>query len=291
MSRGLERRELAGGWAFAESPRWHDGRLWLSEQLAGRVLAISDTGQVEVICEVASPMGLDWLPDGRLLAVSMSEWTVYVFNGQRVEPYCDLRGVCVGPPNDIVVDSLGRAYVGNMGAKDFLTGEAPQPADLVLIDVDRRARAVATDLLFANGMVFTADGATLIVAETFGHRLTAFRVDATDGSLFDRRVFAELGRRTPDGIALDSEGAVWVGSMETCEFLRVREGGEITDLIETVGRHAVACALGGSNGRTLFMVTLENSEGVTDPTEGLRRGDSIARVEVSTVPAKGMDFD
>ena len=276
----FQRTVLAGGWAFAEAPRWHDGRLWLSEMLGGRVLAIDSSGKVEVICEVPQPMGSGWLPNGNLLVVSMSEWSVYVYDGTSLELYCDLRSICMGPPNDMVVDHIGRAYVGNFGAKDFLHGESPKPADLVLIDTNRVPRVVASDLVFANGMVLTPGGDTLIVAETFGHRLTAFSVDSADGSLSNRRVFADLGERTPDGIALDSEGAVWVGSMETREFLRVIDGGEITDLIDAAGRNAVACAIGGSNGQTLFMITLENAQGVTNPTEGIRRGDSIARVEM-----------
>lgn len=275
-----KRTVLAGGWAFAEAPRWHDGRLWLSEVLGGRVLAIDNSGKVEVICEVPQPMGIGWLPNGNLLVVSMSEWSVYFYDGTSLELYCDLRSICVGPPNDMVVDQIGRTYVGNMGAKDFLHGEPPKPADLVLIDTNRVPRVVASDLLFANGMVLKPGGDTLIVAETFGHCLTAFSVDSADGSLSNRRVFADLGERTPDGIALDGEGAVWVGSMETREFLRVNDGGEITDLIDAAGRNAVACAIGGSNGQTLFMITLENAQGVTDPTEGIRRGDSIARVEM-----------
>jgi sugar lactone lactonase YvrE len=279
------RRELAGGWAFAESPRWHDGRVWVSTPFANRVLAIDLDGRVEEVCEVPHPMGLGWLPDRRLLAVSMSEWAIYSFDGSRVERYCDLSVHCVGPPNDVVVDRQGRAYVGNMGAKDFIGGEPPRPADLVLVDADARPRAVAPDLMFANGLALSEDGRTLIVAETFASLLTAFDVDPADGSLAGRRVFAALDEKTPDGIALDAEGAVWVASMETCEVLRVREGGEVTHRIELDGRNTPACMLGGPERRTLFLVTLQNAAGVTDPTEGLRRGDSVARVEVVEAPA------
>ncbi len=289
MTGEFERKVLAGGWAFAEAPRWYRGLLWLSDMLGGRVLTIDSFGGVEVFCEVDSPMGLGWLPDGRLLIVSMGKWGIYVCDGGTVRQYADLSSVCVGPPNDMVVDQMGRAYVGNMGARGFLQGEPPQPADLVLIDTNRNPSVVASDLMFANGMVITPDANTLIVAETFGHRLTAFTVNVGDGSLSDRRTFADLGERTPDGIALDSEGAIWVASMETGEFLRVKEGGEVTNVIDLDGRHAAACAIGGSKGTTLFMVTLENAEGVTDPTEGIRRGDSIAHVETTVIPVRGAD--
>lgn len=278
-------RLLAGGWSFAEAPRWHGGKLWLSVPMEGRVLTIDLEGGVEEAFQAPAPMGLDWLPDGRPVVASMTEYALFVFDGERLQQYCDLSSHCVGPPNDLVADGRGRVYVGNMGARSFLEGEHPAPADLVLVDTDGTPNAVAPDLLFANGMVVSPDGRTLIVAETFGNRLTAFDIDADDGSLSGRRVFASLEGRTPDGIALDAEGAVWVASMETGEFLRVFEGGEITHRIEVPGKHAVSCALGGHEGRTLFLVTLQTAEGVTDPTEGIRRGDAIARVETAEAPA------
>ncbi|MCC6472327.1 MAG: SMP-30/gluconolactonase/LRE family protein [Burkholderiales bacterium] len=277
---------LAEGGLFAESPRWHQGRLWFSEMTAGRVLALDAQGRIEEIFKVPAPMGLGWLPDGRLLVVSMAEYRVYCFDGRRLEPYCELSAACAGPPNDIVVDAAGRAYVGNMGVRDFLGGEKPKPADLISIAPGAIVTAAAPDLLFANGMAIPPDGRTLIVAETFAHRLTAFDVDPADGSLCRRRVFAHLEGRTPDGIALDAEGAVWVGSMETCEFLRVREGGEITHRIAP-GRHCVSCALGGPDRRTLYMVTLERPAHFANVTEAMRNGATRARIEVAQAPAPG----
>lgn len=273
--------------SFAEAPRWHDGRLWLSELRDGRVRAVDLEGRIETVCRVPAPLGLGWLPDGRLLIVSLAEYLVFSFDGDRVEPYCDLRSHCTGPPNDLVVDARGRAYVGNMGAPNFLEGEEPKPADLVLIDADRTPRPAAPDLLFANGMVVSPDGRTLIVAETFAGRLTAFNVDPRDGSLSGRRVFASLEGRTPDGLALDAEGAVWVGSMETGEFLRVLEGGEITHRVVPGGRNTPACALGGPDRRTLFMVTLEKAEGIDGITEALHRGLTRARIEIAEAPVPG----
>ncbi len=287
MDENLRPRQLAGGWGFAEGPRWRDGRLVLSDTLGGRVITVAEDGEVQTLCEVPHPMGIDWLPDGTLLAVSMTDFCVYAFDGSQVSLYCDLRRYCPGPTNDIVADRFGRAYVGNMGTAGFLDNEPPKPADLVLIGADRRVTPVAGDLLFANGMVLCDGGRRLLVAETFGHRITSFVVDPDDGSLHDRAVFADLGERTPDGIALDAEGYLWVASMETCEFLRVGEGGEITHRIDPSGRNAVACALGGPRLSTLYLVTLQPAEGVTDPTEGIRRGDSIARVEVCEAPVPG----
>ena len=284
----LAARPFAELGAFAESPRWHDGRLWFSELRDGRVSTVDADGRAETVCEVPTPLGLGWLPDGRLLAVSLAEYGIFSFDGERVAPYCDLSSHCAGPPNDIVVDGRGRVYVGNMGARNFLEGEPPKPADLVLVDADGTPAAAAPGLMFANGMVLSADGRTLIVAETFAGRLTAFDVDPADGSLAGRRVFAALGGRTPDGLALDAEGAVWVGSMETGEFLRVLEGGEITHRVVPGGRSTPACALGGPDGRTLFMVTVEKPAEIDNITEALHGGITRARIEVAEAPVPGV---
>ncbi len=273
--------------SFAEAPRWRDGKLWVSVLTEGRVASVEPDGTIETVCEVPTPLGIEWLPDGRLLVVSAFEYLVYSFDGQRLEPYCDLSSHCAGPPNDIVVDAEGRAYVGNMGSKKFLEGEAPRPADLVMISSDGTPSAAAPDLLFANGMVITPDGRTLIVAETFASCLTAFDVDPRDGSLSGRRVFASLEGRTPDGIALDVEGAVWTASMESGEFLRVLDGGTITHRIAPADRNTPACALGGLDRRTLFLVTLEKPAELS-LNEAIHRGLTRARIETVEAPAAGV---
>lgn len=244
---------IAEGLAFPEAPRWHEGALWFSDFYTGKVHRIGDDGVLETIAEVTGqPSGLGWLPDGRLLVVSMLDRRVLRMEDGRLVTHADLGAFTSSACNDMVVDALGRAYVGNFGF-DMLNREAPRPTVLVMVEPDGRARVVAEDLLFPNGCVITPDGKTLIVAETFGKRLTAFDI-GPDGTLGERRVWADLGEASPDGICLDDEGAIWVASPPTAEFLRVQEGGQVLERIAVEGQ-AIACALGGPDRRTLYMVT------------------------------------
>ncbi len=265
---------------FAEGPRWRDGRLWLSDMHAGLVLAIDPDGRRETIARVpARPSGLGWLPDGRLLVVSMHDRKLLRLDPGGLVVHADLAPLVTGDPNDMVVDDRGRAYVGNFGY-DMLGGARPAPANLVLVTPDGKARVVADDLRFPNGTAITEDRSTLVVAESFGARLTAFRIEP-DGSLSDRRLFADLGGRTPDGICIDAENAVWASCFGQDEFVRVLDGGEIVDRVDVSGRRAVACALGGSDRRTLFLLTAETS------IEDLAQSKSRARVESVRVDVPG----
>ena len=243
---------LAEGLAFPEAPRWHDGAFWFSDFYTRKVHRITDDGTLDTIAEVpGQPSGLGWLPDGSLLVVSMQDRRVLRMEDGRLVTHASLDAFTSSLCNDMVVDAHGRAYVGNFGF-DMLNREEPRPTVLVMVTPDGTARVVADDLLFPNGCVITPGGDTLIVAETFGRRLTAFDV-APDGSLSGRRIWADLGNASPDGICLDADGAVWVASPPTSEFLRVHEGGRMSDRI-TVDGQAIACALGGPERRTLFMV-------------------------------------
>lgn len=273
------RRVLAAGLKFGEGPRWHEGRLWVSDMLGKRIVAIDLDGQVQDVAHVAgSPAGLGWLPDGRMLAVSMVDAKLLVLEQGGMEIYADLGTICRGTPNDMAVDRKGRAYVGNAGCNLF-EGLDPRPTNLVLVERGE-AREVADDLIFPNGIAIAEDGGTLIVAETFAHRLTAFDIDA-DGSLSGRRLFADLGKRTPDGICLDAEGAIWVSSSETGEVLRVREGGEVTDVIDAAGRFAAACVTGGPDRRALFMVFSKTSP------QQFMRGESESCIESMAIDVAG----
>lgn len=244
---------IAEGLAFPEAPRWHDGALWFSDFYTHKVHRIGDDGTVETVAEVpGQPSGLGWLPDGRLLVVSMQDRRVLRMEDGRLVTHAALDTFTSALCNDMVVDARGRAYVGNFGF-DMLNREAPRPTVLVMVEPDGRARAVADGLLFPNGCAITPDGSTLIVAETFGKRLTAFDI-APDGTLGGRRIWADLGAASPDGICLDEDGAVWVASPPTAEFLRVHEGGRVSERIAVDGQ-AIACALGGPGRRTLYMVT------------------------------------
>lgn len=244
---------LIDGLAFPEAPRWHDGALWFSDFYTQQVHRLDQDGRLSVVAQVpGQPSGLGWLPDGRLLIVSMTDRRLLLQDGTQLTTLAELGTLASFHCNDMVVDQLGRAYVGNFGFDMF--AKAPvQPAELILVTPDGGARVVARDFLFPNGCVLTPDQTTLIVAETFGRRLTAFDI-AADGSLDNRRIWAALPNASPDGICIDAEGAIWVASPPTSEFLRVREGGEITERI-AVRNQAIACALGGSDRRTLYMVT------------------------------------
>lgn len=263
-------RVLADGLVFPEGPRWRAGRLYLSDMHDHAVLAVGPDGARAVVHRLDEPpSGLGWLPDGRLLVVAMTSRQILVEGPGGLVRHADLSALASGDCNDMVVDDRGRAYVGNFGF-DLHGGAAPKATDLVLVDAAGFARIVARDLMFPNGAVITPDGGTLIIGETFGQRLTAFTIDP-DGGLRDRRVFADLGRATADGICLDAEGAVWVASPRTREALRVAEGGAILDRIKTEDM-AIACMLGGDDGRDLFVLTAP----VLDPDQcRARRGGKV----------------
>ena len=257
---------VASGFAFLEAPRWHDDRIWFSDFYTHRVLSAREDGS-DLRTEAAvaqQPSGLGWLPDGRLLVVSMLDRKVL-----RREPdgtlatHADLSGYATGHANDMVLDAEGRAYVGNFGF-DLMSGAPPATAALHRVDPDGTVTEVADDLWFPNGSVITPDS-VLIVNETFGNRCTAFDLTA-DGRLANRRVWAQFGPLpaelanggapagalvAPDGACLDAEGAVWIADGAGDRLLRVKEGGEIADEVRP-GSPVYACALGGADGRTLY---------------------------------------
>ena len=258
---------VLSGRSYLECPRWHDDRVWVVDFYTHEVLsATADGADLRVEAEVPQqPSGLGWLPDGRLLVVSMRDATLL-----RREPdgslvvHADLGPYVSGHPNDMVVDGQGRAYVGNFGF-DLMAGAAIAPAVLLRVDPDGSVTPVADDLMFPNGSVLTDDG-VLLVDETFGNRVTAFDVGA-DGSLSGRRVWAEFGPVpsstvigealpelvvAPDGCGLDAEGLLWIADAAHGRAVRVRAGGEIVEEV-VVGTGVFACMLGGADGRTLFL--------------------------------------
>jgi sugar lactone lactonase YvrE len=266
-----ELRTLMTGIVFGESPRWHEGRLWFSDWGAEELIAVDLEGDSEVLLPVHSfPFSIDWLPAGRLLIVNARERLLL-----RREPdgslvtHADLSRIADPPPgNEIVVDARGNAYV-NGGGFDFGAGEAFAPGIVALVAPDGAARQVADGLAFPNGMVVTPDGATLIVAESYGRRLTAFDI-AADGGLSNRRVWADLGDGVPDGICMDAEHAVWYADVPNRRCVRVREGGEVLQTIEH-DRGCFACMLGDPDRRTLFVVAREWS-GPSSMTDASRTG-------------------
>jgi sugar lactone lactonase YvrE len=279
----MQRALLAQGFGFAEGPRWHDGRLVFSDMGSRQVMSVDLDGVVEEVCVVAGrPSGIGWLPDGRMLVVSMNDrCVVRLERDGTLAEHADLSGLASAPCNDMVVDGRGNAYVGNPGY-DMRNPPSPLPAaEVVLVRADGSAEVVDRSLLFPNGSAVSPDGRTLIVAETMAGRLSAFDI-ADDGTLSNRRTYADLPGRSPDGIALDAEGGVWVADASGDACVRVREGGEITDVVGT-GRGCFACALGGPDRTTLFVLTAEGFSG-----EAIRkRTGAIETVEVS-VPGAGL---
>lgn len=274
-----EPRVLLDGLRFPEGPRWHEDRLWFSDMHASCVVALGMDGQSETIVEVeAQPSGLGWLPDGRLLVVSMQDRRLLRLDPEGLTEVADLSPLASFYCNDMLVDSRGRAYVGNFGF-DLHAEESPTGANLILVHPDGRTEVAAPDLRFPNGTVMTQDGKTLIVAETFGACLTAFDV-AEDGSLHDRRLWAKLDGDVPDGICLDADGAIWVASpVGIGGVSRILEGGEITDRI-AVEHDAFACMLGGPDRKTLFICTAPDS----NPA---KTGDCRGRIEIIDVDVPG----
>ncbi|MGI8553603.1 MAG: SMP-30/gluconolactonase/LRE family protein [Dehalococcoidia bacterium] len=286
-----EAKIMLEGLRFGEGPRWHEGRLWLSDFFDHVVLAVSLDGAIEQIVEVPNqPSGLGWLPDGRLLVVSMTDRRLLRLDPDGLVEHADLSAIATFPCNDMVVDGSGRAYVGNFGFDlDTYTAErgrqassgqpGPPTAALARVDPDGSVHTAASDLMFPNGSVITPDGRTLIVAETVGRRLTAFDI-ATDGSLANRREWASTGDAAPDGICLDRDGAIWVANPRAPECIRVAEGGAVLDRVST-SRNCYACALGGPDRTTLFMLTCAG--GSSAQRAAARNG----RIETAAVDVPG----
>jgi sugar lactone lactonase YvrE len=260
---------LAEGISFGEGPRWHDGRLWFSDFYDHAVKSVGTGGDVRIEFEIDDqPSGLGWTPDGDLLVVAMTKRQVLRRSPDgRIALHADLSHLATWHCNDMTVDAQGRAYVGNFGFDlDAAMGERGfegvvenhTTAKLALVEADGRVQVAAEDMHFPNGTVITPDGRTLIIGETFATRLTAFDIGA-DGRLSNRRQWAALGARVPDGICLDSEGAVWVANPGAPECVRIAEGGEVLEVIET-SLPCFACMLGGEDGRTLFMMTSRPDE-------------------------------
>jgi len=282
-----EVQHLLDGLSFGESLRWHQDRLWLADWGAQQVMAVDPEGRPQVMARVdfpAFPMGIDWLPDGRLLAVAARDGRLLrqEADGSLVT-HADLSGLAEPghPWNEIVVDGRGNAYLSNQGF-DF-PGGTFVPGTIALLKPDGSARPVADGIAFPNGMAITPDNATLIVAESYDQKLTAFQI-AADGSLSQARVWADLGDGVPDGICLDAEGAIWYADVPNKQCVRVREGGQVLQTIQ-LDRGCFSCALGGTNRTTLFMAVTQ-WRGTERTTDTSRAGQLLT----AQAPAAGVGW-
>ncbi|MEZ5572521.1 MAG: SMP-30/gluconolactonase/LRE family protein [Halioglobus sp.] len=259
---------LVAGLYFGEGPRWHEGRLWFSDFYAHAVKSVSEAGQLRTEVELDDqPSGLGWLPDGRMLVVAMKARAVKRLESSGLVLHADISHLTAHLCNDMVVDAQGSAWVGNFGfdldsalkARGLEVLDNHPVTNLVRVDSDGSVHLAAADMHFPNGSVITTDGQTLIVVETLSSCLTAFTI-RPDKSLGNRRVWAALPGVAPDGICLNDSGQVWVSNAIAPEVLLVAQGGEVVQRIAT-SQPCYACMLGGSDGKTLFAVTAESSDG------------------------------
>jgi sugar lactone lactonase YvrE len=258
---------MASDFIFLEAPRWRDGALWVTD-VFDRVLHKLDLlGNRQVILSDLSPYpnSVNFLPDGTPLIVSSDERKIMKIVGGKLETYADLSKYATGAVNDFAVDGEGRLYVGNFGF-DIFSDEPLKKTSIHLVGVDGTVSVAASDMEFPNGTVIINGGRTLVVAETRCSRLTAFDRNIETGELSNRRLFADLNGRHPDGICADAEGAIWAPSFNTGEVVRVLDGGQVTDSIQFNGS-AIACTVGGPDGHTLFCTTFDG----TMEEQGLRK--------------------
>src|ERR1700675_528334 len=273
---------LDGGRYF-EGPRWHSGRLWFVDCMNRTVLSLGATGKCEQHAKVEddTPCGLGHLPDGRLVVLTMFRKRLMTYADGQLSLYADLSGIAAGTIDDMIVDGLGRAYVGDLGF------DLPPPADrgavgrIILVMPDGATRVVADGLRFPNGIAISADNGRLVVAEMDGGCLADYDIE-DDGSLRFRRRLGNM--KAPDGICLDRDGAVWVASFSEDAFIRLGRDGRELQRIEVAGRRAIACALGGEGRRTLFCLSAATSH------EELRQGKSSARIDADDVEIPGAGY-
>lgn len=281
-----EPTKLLDGGTFFEGPRWHDGCWWVSDFYTdgGRIVAVDPGGAIVREIPLEQPSGLGWLPDGDLLAVSMSTHKIMrIAEGAEPVVYADLVGHSRGESNDMTVDAQGRVWVDSFGY-DLYAGERPVGGELLRVDPDGSVVAVADGLHFPNSVMVSADGGTLVVAETIASRLSAFDV-AADGTLSGRRVYCQIAPTVPladiaedysnvsygpDGCTLDAEGCVWAGNSLGDWVGRFSPAGEVLQRIDAPepGMAVYAVQLGGADGNTLLLcVAPDWRKGMGDDNE------------------------
>jgi sugar lactone lactonase YvrE len=271
---------LHDGGRYFEGPRWHAGRLWFVDCMERTLLSLAPSGACEQHAKFDddTPCGLGVLPDGRLIALTMFRKRLLAYADGKLSLYADLSGIATGTIDDMIVDGLGRAYVGDLGF------DLPSPPDrgavgrIIVVMPDGASHVAADGLRFPNGIAVSADNSRLVVAEMDGACLADYDI-AADGGLNLRRRLGSM--KSPDGICLDREGATWVASFEEDAFIRVSRDGDELQRIDVPGRRALACVLGGDGRRTLFCLSAATSY------EELRQRKSSARIDVVEVEIAG----
>lgn len=275
MKKQLEPRLLAEDFLFLESPRWQRDHILITDVWDKKLYRIDPDGKTTLLHDLpTSPSGIDFLPNGTPVIVSQEDRKIIKLVEGNLAIHADLSHLATYNLNDMLTDDQGRVYVGNWGY-DIHAGAPEAPTDIYLIEADGSPRIVASDLEFPNGMAIINGGRTLVVAETWVGRLTAFD-RAPSGDLSNRRLFANMKGRQPDGICADASDGIWVGCYNTGEFVRVVDGGEITDGFKC-GHHAIACYLGGPDATTLFCCAYT---GTDDDLKARRRLAALFTVEV-----------
>jgi sugar lactone lactonase YvrE len=274
---------LLDGGRYFEGPRWHSGRLWFVDCMSRTLLSLGPSGECKQHAKIEgdTPCGLGFLPDGRLVVLTMFRKRLLIYADGRLSLYADLSGMATGTIDDMIVDGLGRTYVGDLGF------DLPPPADrgavgrILLVTPDGASRVAADGLRFPNGIAVSADNSRLVVAEMDGECLAEYDIEA-DGGLNFRRRFGTM--KSPDGICLDSDGAAWVAAFDEDAFIRLNRDGRELQRIEVAGRRAIACALGGPQRRTLFCLSAVTSH------EELRQGRSSACIDAVDVEIPGAGY-
>lgn len=240
--------------SYPEGPRWHQNKLWFSDIFLRELKTLDLQGKVETVVHYDDELsGIGWQPNGTLCVVSVFKHQLLRWENGQLCPWVDIDDGNSFASNDMVISANGNAYIGNISF-DYTKDETPKPCNIKLVTPDGKMQIAASDLQVPNGMVITPDGKTLITAESYGDRLTAFTIN-TDGTLCNQRVLATLPTgAVPDGICLDAEMCVWVACNQLCAVLRVNPAGEVIDKIE-VPSHPLACMLGGPDRKTLFILT------------------------------------
>lgn len=281
MNEAILKTVFDGG-KYLEAPRWHKGRLWFVDCMARTLLSIGPSGDLEQHATFDdTPCGTGILPDGRLVVLTMFRKQLLAFADGQLSLYADLSDIATGTIDDMIVDGLGRAYVGDLGFNMPPPPDRSTEGRIILVMPDGTRRVVARGLRFPNGIAVSSDHKRLVVAEMDGECLADHDI-ADDGSLTFRRKLP-CGKE-PDGICLDRDGAIWVGSYGEDAFIKIDRDGQERQRIKTPGRRGIACALGGADRTTLYCISA-----VTSP-ELMRQRKSSARIDIVEVATPGSGY-